>query len=185
MKKYTVRNKLTSAVCGVFSTANEAGRWVEEYTHEQNEGLSPHDEQYCSPFLFELEEREVGDIDSYETALEYLGVDIRNAGEMKTVETTPKHYRAILALSKLFTIAEAWNTEDGFIPDFSDENQYKYFPWFVYNNEAAGFVCTATNWAAAHANAGVGSRLCFGTPERATAFAKRFDGLYNEFLLNE
>ena len=54
--KYIVKNKLTDAICGEFPTKGQAGKWVEEYTHEQNEGLSPDAPEYCSPFDFELEE---------------------------------------------------------------------------------------------------------------------------------
>lgn len=52
--KYRVRNKLTNAICGEFPTKGQAGKWVEEYTNEQNEGLSPDQPEYCSPFNFEL-----------------------------------------------------------------------------------------------------------------------------------
>lgn len=54
---YIVKNKLTSATCGVFETKGQAGKWVETYTHEQNEGLSPDQPEYCSPFDFELIEQ--------------------------------------------------------------------------------------------------------------------------------
>lgn len=53
-KKYKVINKLTKAICGEFPTKGQAGKWVEEYTNEQNEGLSPDQPEYCSPFDFEL-----------------------------------------------------------------------------------------------------------------------------------
>lgn len=53
-KKYRVVNKLTKAVCGEFPTKGQAGKWVEEYTNEQNGGLSPDQPEYCSPFDFEL-----------------------------------------------------------------------------------------------------------------------------------
>lgn len=52
--KYIVKNRLTDAICGEFATYGQAGKWVEEYTHEQNEGLSPDAPEYCSPFDFEL-----------------------------------------------------------------------------------------------------------------------------------
>ena len=51
---YIVKNNLTGATCGVFPTKGQAGKWVEEYTHEQNAGLSPDDPRYCSPFDFTL-----------------------------------------------------------------------------------------------------------------------------------
>lgn len=52
--KYIVKNRLTDAICGEFDTYGQAGKWVEEYTHEQNVGLSPDAPEYCSPFDFEL-----------------------------------------------------------------------------------------------------------------------------------
>ena len=52
--KYVVKNRLTGAICGEFETYGQAGKWVEEYTHEQNEGLSPDAPEYCSPFDFLL-----------------------------------------------------------------------------------------------------------------------------------
>lgn len=55
---YIVKNKLTGAICGVFHSKGQAGKWVEEYTHEQNAGLSPDDPRYCSPFDFELIEQD-------------------------------------------------------------------------------------------------------------------------------
>lgn len=177
MKKYVVRNKLTNAVCGKFNTANEAGKWVEEYTQEQNEGLDPNSEEYCSPFHFQLEE-EVQDLNTYTGACEYLGLS-----EDNVLVINRKHIKALVALSKLFTIAEAWNKEDGFVPDFSNKEQRKYFPWFEYNRVAAGFVCGCTTWVNTVASATIGSRLCFATRERALAFGNLFEGLYNDFLL--
>ena len=52
--KYIVKNRLTGAICGEFDTYGQAGKWVEEYTHEQNEGLSPDAPEYCSPCDFLL-----------------------------------------------------------------------------------------------------------------------------------
>ena len=89
----------------------------------------------------------------------------------------------MIALNELFTIAEAWNKEDGFVPDFSDINQWKYFPWFIYNNDAAGFVFAATTYMATYANAYFGSRLCFKTEERARQFGEQFIDLWNKVLL--
>lgn len=181
MKKYVVRNILTDAVCGAFNTPNEAGKWVEEYTHEQNDGLDPNSEEYCSPFHFELLEEEVQEIESYEDAKAILGLSDE---PLITICGVSKHHaNALLALSRLFTIAEAWNKEDDFVPDFSNEEQRKYFPWFEYNKGSAGFVCADTGWTAASAAALVGSRLCFATRERALAFGKQFQELYNDFLL--
>lgn len=98
-------------------------------------------------------------------------------------EINPKHIEALIALNRLFTIAEAWNKEDGFVPDFSNGNQCKYFPWFIYNNAAAGFVCAYTHYSPVYASAYLGSRLCFKTSERAAQFGKQFIELYNKVFL--
>ena len=118
-------------------------------------------------------------VDSFEAALEYLGR--KNNACMSGIPD--KHVKAMVAMYKLITIAEAWNKEDNFIPDFSNHKQYKYFPWFIYNDNAAGFVCAVTGCAASYAGARLGSRLCFSTSERAEQFGKQFIDLWNDFLL--
>ena len=98
-------------------------------------------------------------------------------------EINPEHAEALIALNKLFTIAQAWNKEDGFVPDFSDCNQDKWFPWFKYDEDAAGFVYSSTNNATTHAYAASGSRLCFKSSVRAAQFGKQFVDLYNKVFL--
>ena len=97
-----------------------------------------------------------------------------------------KHLEALIALNQLFTIAEAWNKEDGFVPDFSNWNQNKWYPWFKYDKDAAGFVCATANYTPAYASAYLGCRLCFKTMARAEQFGKQFIELYNKvFLINK
>lgn len=96
---------------------------------------------------------------------------------------SPERKEVFKALNQLFTIAEAWNTMDGFTPDFSDWNQDKWFPWFKYDKDAAGFVCAATDNTPALAHALIGSWLCFKTSERAAQFGKQFTDLYNKVFL--
>lgn len=93
------------------------------------------------------------------------------------------HIEALIALNELFTIAQAWNKEDGFVPDFSDWNQDKWFPWFKYDKDAAGFVYANTAYSPTGARAYFGSQLCFKTPERAEQFGKQFVDLYNKVFL--
>ena len=178
MKKYVVINKTTKEVFGKYDTRIEAGECLLRHL-KNNLGAS----EFLSPFDFEVNEEDV-QISSYEDAVEFLGIkDIYKAGEIKTVETTPKHYKALLALSKLFVIAEAWNKEDRFVPDFSNENQSKFFPWFMYYNKTKRFVCVSAYWSVVDAPATVGTQLCFATRERAFDFGKRFESLYNDFLM--
>ena len=108
--------------------------------------------------------------------IEYLGCYTNDL-------TNLNHLHALLALNKLFTIAEAWNKADGFVPDFSDCNQDKWFPWFKYDEDAAGFVYAYAKHAPTGAYAYFGSRLCFKTSERAEQFGKQFIDLYNKVFL--
>lgn len=98
-------------------------------------------------------------------------------------DINPKHIEALIALNKLFTIAQAWNKVDNFVPDFSDKNQGKWFPWFKYDNDAKGFVCAISSSAPTAVFAPLGSRLCFKSRERAAQFGKQFADLYNKVFL--
>lgn len=118
-------------------------------------------------------------IPDYEAAKDSLGC----VGVKIVTDVREHHFKALSALNELFTIAEAWNKADNFVPDFSNRNQYKWFPWFVYNSDTAGFVWANTHTTATYANANVGSRLCFKSEERATQFGKQFIDLWNDFLL--
>lgn len=204
MKKYLVTNKKTKEVCGKFDSKSEAADEMMVFINEHNEELDSDDEDYLTPFDFileEIESKEINDIvTSYEEARKYLGGKPNNdftvakkvvSGNcVKLDEVTrlvkdinPSHVKALIALNELFTIAQAWNKEDEFEPDFSNSNQYKYFPWFVYDNGAAGFVYANSANAAAATYAAIGSRLCFKTPERARQFGEQFIDLWNDVLL--
>lgn len=95
----------------------------------------------------------------------------------------PTHFEALEALNKLFTIAQAWNIMDGFVPDFSNRGQEKWFPWFTYEKATERFVFSSTVYTSASAFANIGSRLCFKTQERAEQFGKQFSNLYNKVFL--
>lgn len=204
MKKYLVTNKKTKEVCGKFDSKSEAADEMMVFINEHNEELDSDDEDYLTPFDFileEIESKEINDIvTSYEEARKYLGGKPNNdftvakkvvSGNcVKLDEVTrlvkdinPSHVKALIALNELFTIAQAWNKEDEFEPDFSNSNQYKYFPWFVYDNGAAGFVYAYASSTATYTGASVGSRLCFKTPERARQFGEQFIDLWNDVLL--
>jgi len=117
-------------------------------------------------------------VDSFEAALEYLGRE--NNACMCGIPD--KHAKAMVAMYKLITIAEAWNKADNFVPDYDNTNQYKWFPWFQKRG-TAGFVYANTDSTASSADAYIGSRLCFSTSERAEQFGKQFIDLWNDFLL--
>ncbi len=84
-----------------------------------------------------------------------------------------------IAYRKLKTIAKALN--EGWEPNWSDWNEYKYFNWFYL--DSAGFGCAVAGNAATYANANIGSRLCFKTSALARYAGEQFEDLYNDFLL--
>lgn len=181
MKKYVVRNKTTNKVWGKFDTKNQASEKLVEYITEKNDDVYSDEDGFLSIFDFDVQEEEVQEIASYEDARTYLGLS--DEPLMTICGVNKRHEKALLALSKLFTIAEAWNKEDGFVPDFSDWEQDKWFPWFKYDNDVAGFVYAYTIHTPTGADAYFGSRLCFATHERSHAFGKKFESLYNDFFL--
>ena len=207
MKKYIIKNADGSeqtVMQAVHNSRKEAGRELMDYICDHNEDLDIDDDDYLSPFDFTLEEVECKDVNevitSFDSARKALGIkpnadfyvvkrkhsekvaNLKDVARLVT-DINPKHLKALIALNELFTIAEAWNKDDGFVPDFSDWNQDKWFPWFKYDKDAAGFVSADTYNAPSAVYATVGYRLCFKTPERAEQFGKQFAELYNKVFL--
>ena len=207
MKKYIIKNadgSEQSEMQAIHESRKEAGETLMDYICDHNEYLDIDDDDYLSPFDFVLEEVEYKDVNEvitdFESARKALGgkpnadftvskkilsgnvVHLNDVARLVT-DINPKHIKALIALNELFTIAQAWNKEDGFVPDFSDWHQNKWFPWFKYDKDAAGFVYAATNSAPASAYAAFGSRLCFKSSARAAQFGKQFIDLWNDVFL--
>ncbi len=204
MKKFLITNKKTQEICGKFDSKNEAADEMMDFIENHNEDLDSEDEDYLTPFDFSLEEVEIKEVNEcitdFEKARKHLNgkpnadftvskkILSDNSVKLEDVarlvnDINPKHMKALVALNELFTIAQAWNKEDNFTPDFSNRNQTKWFPWFVYSNANAGFVCARTFNTATFASAYFGSRLCFKTSDRARQFGEQFIDLWNDVLL--
>ena len=194
MRKFVIRNADGSeqtVMRAVHNSRKEAGESMMNYIRYHNENCDG--DKYLSPFDFILEEVECGDINEvitdFESAREMLGLKalgfLNKFDDVTKLisDINPKHIEALIALNELFTIAEAWNKEDEFVPDFSDWNQDKWFPWFKYDEDVAGFVYAYTNNSPTTARATFGSRLCFKTSARAAQFGKQFAKLYNKVFL--
>lgn len=194
MKKYIIKNADGSeqtVMRAIHNSRKEAGRVLMRYLSYNNESRDV--DSHLSPFDFILEEVECGDINEvitdFESAREMLGLKalgfLNKFDDVTKLisDINPKHIEALIALNELFTIAEAWNKEDEFVPDFSDWNQDKWFPWFKYDEDVAGFVYAYTNNSPTTARATFGSRLCFKTSARAAQFGKQFAKLYNKVFL--
>ena len=184
MKKYQLKKQ--EEIIGTFETKQDAADKMNDVIENNNDDIDADEEDWLTPFDFTLDEIEVKEeinviVDSYESATRYL----KYQADVKTKLTgiNPKHTKALVALNALFTIADAWNKADGFVPDFSNQNQNKWFPWFRYSDDAASFVCAYTYVTASYATAPFGSRICFKTNKRAYQFGEQFTDLWNDFLL--
>lgn len=206
MKKFQLKNVTDDEIVGTYDTKVDAIEAMNEMIDETNETNDESEEEGLSPFDFKLEVVEVDDasaINTFDEARKYLNgfpnadfviskkVMSGNCLKLEDVaafvqDINPHHLKALVALNKLFTIAEAWNKADGFVPDFADRGQWKYFPWFKYDDKIAGFVSAYTYNAASYAIAYIGSRLCFISESRAKEFGEKYADLYNDvFLLND
>lgn len=206
MIKYKLSNTENGETVGCFATRQDAADAMDNYISDANNGLDPTDEEWLTPFDFDLKKVEVKEepnetITDYITAREYLGgkankqftvskkvVAVNTVPGLEDVTRlvdalNPSHVKALIALNELFTIAEAWNKADDFVPDFSNSRQDKWFPWFVYDEDRAGFVCANADDAPSYTDAYFGSRLCFKTANRARQFGNQFIDLWNKVLL--
>ena len=132
MKKYIVKHTLF----GKFENSAEAIQKFKKHIKNFDDG-----DVYISPFDIEEIECDVNEvITDFETARKYLGIkpnyeftvvrEKHSNIEFDDVaslvdDINPKHIEALMALNKLLTIADAWNKEDGFVPDYSDTEQEK------------------------------------------------------------
>lgn len=201
MKKiYKLINLASNEVIGRYCTKQDAVAGMEDTIGFFN-NEEPDEEKYLTPFDFMLEEADSSEINEmvtdFETARAYLGgmpnndftvskkIASNNTVKLSDVTTlvnelNPSHVKALIALNRLFTIAQAWNTADNFTPDWEDEFQCKMFPCFEY--DGSGFA--AADCAPSNAGAHFGSRLCFKSPKRACQFGEQFIGLWNDALLS-
>jgi len=96
------------------------------------------------------------------------------------VSCIPTEFRkSIIAHYKLMIIFKAIN--NGWKPDWSDRNQYKYYPWFEISSSGFGFSNSVCLFA--FTDAGCGSRLCVPSSDIAKYIGKQFEDLYKDFLL--
>ena len=91
----------------------------------------------------------------------------------------PEFRKPLIAAYKLFIIFKAIN--DGWEADYTNANQYKYFPWSRVLTSGVGFA--HSHYACACTRADVGVRLCTNTPEKALYIAEQFADIRADYLL--
>jgi hypothetical protein len=87
--------------------------------------------------------------------------------------------KPIVAAYKLMVIYKAIN--NGWVPDWSDDDQYKWFPWFGVLSSGSGFSCSHSNYDCTSSD--VGSRLCTDSSEKARYIAEQFEAEYVDYFL--
>jgi hypothetical protein len=120
-------------------------------------------------------------ITSFEKACEKEGIDPNALPELSMI--LEEFRKAIINVYKLFIIFKAIN--NGWVADYTKQNQRKYNPWLSVLSSGFGFVfsgygCDGTRTA-------VGSRLCTYDPDVAIFIGNQFGVLgeeYKAFFLN-
>jgi hypothetical protein len=116
-------------------------------------------------------------IKSFEDACEKLGMD---PTKLPDVSGIPEEFvKPIIANYKLHIVYKAIN--NGWKPDWSNWNQYKYFPW--YRVLSSGFGFSHADYHCDYSFTCVGSRLCTGSSVKAMYIAEQFKDLYKDYSL--
>nr|WP_129729964.1 hypothetical protein [Parabacteroides goldsteinii] len=129
-------------------------------------------------------------VKSYEDACEELGIPVvTDWGDMKIDE---------IAYAKLKTIV--WALNEGWVPDWEDSDQYKYWAWFdmsdlnqwysrvvarscSYSYTNGGVACASCSNASADTSSNYGSRLALKSRDLAIYCGNTFASLWAEYLL--
>lgn len=116
-------------------------------------------------------------IKTFEDACAKESIDPQQLPDVSMIpEEMIKH---VVAYYKLLVIYKAIN--NGWKPDWSDWDQYKYYPWFEVLSSGFGFSISGYDFD--NSGAVVGSRLCTDTREKARYIAEQFEAEYRDFLL--
>lgn len=122
------------------------------------------------------------DIETFEDACKALNLNSETV--IPNFSEYPEEDRkALIAHAKLVIIAKAIN--GGWKPDWSNDDQYKYYPWFYMAGSASGGGFSYGGYDRWTTGSIVGSRLCFETREKAKYAGKQFENLYKEYFVIE
>lgn len=205
MKKYIItyadgKRRLTQTI---YASREEAGDALMYYININNAGYQKGDDNYLNPFDFTLVEIEpkdtnelVTNFDSAKKVLDFklndgltlvhglagrCAIDAKKAAWLvRSVDN--ENLKVLIALNKLFTLARAWNKVDGFVPNFLDNRQRKYYPYFVRDpGDAEQIIVNTTNTVGCDALCL--NRICFKSEKRAMQFGEQFINLFKQVLL--
>jgi hypothetical protein len=85
-----------------------------------------------------------------------------------------------IAYKQMKLIVSALN--EGWVPDWQDSDQYKYYPWFDMNDSSSSGRFSFDYSGYQRSASGVGSRLCFKSRELCEYACRTFLDIYRKFF---
>lgn len=194
MKRYIIKNEdgtTQTVMPAIHNTRKEALLTILHYATEvvKRDKDDSRIEIPVDYIVDEIDEMDTNDcIPNFKAAKQFIGsskfILAEDSYYFSGIEFNIVHTVALVALNKLFTIAQAWNMLDNFVPNFSNYEQCKWFPCFEYNKDTKEFVFDKARYALSYTNAPTQLRLCFRTEKRAEQFGRKFVYLYNQVFLS-
>ena len=121
-------------------------------------------------------------ITKWEQAFEKEGLDVN---KMPDVSMIPKEYqKSVIAQYILIVVAKVLN--EGWIPDYRDKSQYKYYPYFLVKankNNKSGSGLSYLAYDSWYTVTFVGVLLCYKNSETAKYAGTKFKKLYEDLYL--
>ena len=118
-------------------------------------------------------------ITSVEEACKKLNFDINSIPDLSILpgDLGEKFRGGILCAIFIMAINNGW------VPDYTNSNQAKYYPWVIASSPGSGFSFTNSDYCYDDTPADVGSRLCTDTSEKALWALECCKGHYEKWLL--
>lgn len=118
-------------------------------------------------------------IKTFEAACKVLGIDPAILPNVDGLDES--RAKAQIAIYKLDIISEASWKHAGKQLDWSNPNQYKYYPWFRMSGSGSGFSCDDFDYDLSLSF--VGSRLVYPDSETAEFAGETHLEFYRDFML--
>lgn len=114
-------------------------------------------------------------IKTFEDALKATG-ETQSSFDARTVNDSTDE----IAYKKIKVIAIALN--DGWKPNWKNDDEYKYYPWFDFEDDG-GLGLSCLDYDRDFSTSAVGSRLCYKTRGLAEYAGKQFASIYAAMMV--
>ena len=108
-------------------------------------------------------------------AIQELGENDYEVQQLRKLHSIDSLSTAIIAEQEIVIIVKALN--EGWIANWNDSSEYKYFPWFYLGDNFRCDYCDS--WCA---RSGTSSRLCLKTSNLAKYAGEQFTEIYKKFM---